>query len=49
MNSVEIGKESSDEFKDLLQRHKSRERKNPVRKNYQQWSFDNLSEIEKSE
>ncbi|THG15520.1 hypothetical protein TEA_012041 [Camellia sinensis var. sinensis] len=35
MNSVEIDRENSDEFKDLLQRHKSIEKKNPVRKNYQ--------------
>ncbi|THG21170.1 hypothetical protein TEA_011504 [Camellia sinensis var. sinensis] len=49
MNSVEIDNESNDEFKDLLQRHRSRERKNPVKKNYQQWSFDNLSEIENSD
>ena len=49
MNSVEIDKESSDEFKDLLQRHMSIERKNLMRKNYQQRSFNNLSEIEKSE
>ena len=40
MNSVEIDKENSDEFKHLLQRHKSIEKKNPVRKNYQRWSFD---------
>ena len=49
MNSVEIDKESSDEFKGLLERHMSRERKDLVRKNYQQWLFDNLSKIEKSE